>query len=54
MATDAEKKAAEEADAKPVKVKFEKSYSLYNKGEVATFPAAKADWLVTKKIAIKA
>lgn len=37
-----------------VLVKFEKSWSVYNKGETAGFASDKADWLLAKKIAVKA
>lgn len=45
---------AKPADTAPVAVTFLKSHSLYNKGEKAGFPKAKADWLIEKKIAEKA
>lgn len=53
----AEQLAAEQAAAelqKPVTVIFEKSWSIYNRGEKATFPAERADWMVSVKIAVKA
>ncbi|MEZ5537635.1 MAG: hypothetical protein R3F02_18700 [Thiolinea sp.] len=50
----ADKPVATAANAKPVAVKFEKSWGSYNKGETAGFQSAKADWLVEKKIAVKA
>lgn len=37
-----------------VLVKFEKSWSVYNQGETAGFASDKADWLLKKKIAVKA
>lgn len=42
------------SNGKLVKVKFQKSWSIYNKGEDAGFPQQKADWLVSKKLAVKA
>lgn len=48
------KKPAPAAAPVAVTVKFEKSHGIYNAGEVATFAASKADWLLQKKIAIKA
>lgn len=37
-----------------VLVQFEKSWSVYNKGETAGFAPDKADWLLKKKMAVKA
>ena len=41
-------------DSKPVAVKFEKSWGLYNKGETAGFTPEKAEWLIAQKLAVKA
>lgn len=41
-------------DEKPVKVTFLKSWGIYNKDETAAFPAERADWMVSVKIAVKA
>jgi len=35
----------------PVLVRFNKSWTLYNAGETAGFPAEKANWLIKHKIA---
>ena len=47
----AEKKAKV---SKPVRVKFAKSWGVYNANETAAFDTEKADWLVQRKIAVKA